>query len=100
MRLSTAAVKCRAAPRLRQNEGRDRLRHHAHRCGSRRQRQLPVVSFDGVETWPSLVAANAAGELRFGLDADAVRHEPGWAVLRSFKHLLKNAGPQAEVSLG
>jgi molecular chaperone DnaK len=59
----------------------------------------PVVSFDGVETWPSLVAGNAAGELRFGLDAAAVRHEPGWSVLRSFKHLLNNAGPRTEVSL-
>jgi len=31
----------------------------------------PVVSFDGMDTWPSIVAANAAGELRFGLDAAA-----------------------------
>ena len=60
----------------------------------------PVVSFDGVDTWPSLVAANADGELRFGLDAAAVRHEPGWAVLRSFKHLLNDAGPRTEVRLG
>jgi molecular chaperone DnaK len=44
----------------------------------------PVVSFDGVDTWPSLIAANDVGELRFGLDAAAARHEPGWAVLRSF----------------
>src|SRR4029077_12298897 len=29
---------------------------------------FPVVSFDGIDTWPSIVAANAAGELRFGLD--------------------------------
>ena len=60
----------------------------------------PVVSFDGVDTWPSLVAANAAGELRFGLDAAAVRHEPGWSVLRSFKRLLNDAGPRTEVDLG
>jgi molecular chaperone DnaK len=60
----------------------------------------PVASFDGVDTWPSLVATNAAGELRFGLDAAAVRREPGWSVLRSFKHLLNNAGPRTEVSLG
>lgn len=59
----------------------------------------PVVSFDGVDTWPSLIAANAAGELRFGLDAAAVRHESGWSVLRSFKRLLTEAGPQTEVSL-
>jgi molecular chaperone DnaK (HSP70) len=60
----------------------------------------PVVSFDGVDTWPSLVAANAAGDLRFGLDAAAVRHDAEWSVLRSFKHLFNNAGPQSEVTLG
>jgi molecular chaperone DnaK len=60
----------------------------------------PVVSFDGVDTWPSLIAANAAGDLRFGLDAVAVRRQAEWSVLRSFKHLLSNAGPQTEVALG
>lgn len=59
----------------------------------------PVVSFDGVDAWPSLIAANAAGELRFGADAAAVRHEPGWSVLRSFKRLLNDAGPQTDVTL-
>jgi molecular chaperone DnaK len=59
----------------------------------------PVVSFDGVDAWPSVIAANAAGELRFGLDAAAVRHEPGWSVLRSFKRLLNTAGPGTEVKL-
>jgi molecular chaperone DnaK len=59
----------------------------------------PVVSFDGVDTWPSLIAANAEGELRFGPHAAAVRHEPGWSVLRSFKRLLTEAGPQTEVTL-
>ena len=60
----------------------------------------PVVSFDGMDTWPSIVAANAAGELRFGLDAAAVRQEPGWSVLRSFKRLINDAGPRTEVDLG
>src|SRR5271165_6984504 len=59
----------------------------------------PVVSFDGVDTWPSLIAANDAGELRFGLDAAAARHDPGWAVLRSFKRLLNDAGPRTTVEL-
>ena len=59
----------------------------------------PVVAFDGVDTWPSLIAANPAGELRFGLDAAAVRHDPGWEVLRSFKRLLNDAGPQTRISL-
>ncbi|MBV9088685.1 MAG: Hsp70 family protein [Mycobacteriaceae bacterium] len=59
----------------------------------------PVASFDGDDAWPSVVAANAAGELRFGLDAAAVRHDPGWSVLRSVKRLLHDAGPQTEVVL-
>ncbi|GBG36519.1 hypothetical protein NJB14197_10840 [Mycobacterium montefiorense] len=59
----------------------------------------PVVSFDGVDAWPSLIAANAAGELRFGVDAAAVRHDRHWSVLRSIKRLLNDAGPQTEVTL-
>jgi molecular chaperone DnaK (HSP70) len=59
----------------------------------------PVVSFEGVDAWPSLIAANAAGELRFGAEAAAVRHESDWSVLRSFKRLLNDAGPQTEVTL-
>src|SRR6476659_2654978 len=58
-----------------------------------------VESFDVMYTWPSIVAANSAAELRFGLDAAAVRQEPGWSVLRSFKRLLNDAGPRTEVSL-
>jgi len=60
----------------------------------------PVASCEGVDAWPSVIAANAAGELRFGADAAAVRHEPGWSVLRSFKRLLNDAGPKTEVDLG
>jgi molecular chaperone DnaK len=59
----------------------------------------PTVSFDGVDAWPSVIAANDAGELRFGLDAAAVRHDPAWSVLRSFKRLLGDAGPQTTVQL-
>jgi molecular chaperone DnaK len=59
----------------------------------------PVVSFDGMDAWPSLIAANAAGQLRFGSDAAAVRREPGWSVLRSIKRLLNEAGPQTELNL-
>ena len=59
----------------------------------------PVVSFDGLDTWPSLIAANDAGELRFGLDAAAVRHDPDWSVLRSFKRLLSDGGPRTTVEL-
>src|ERR1700757_1980081 len=59
----------------------------------------PVVSFDGLDALPSIIAANPSGELRFGVDAAAVRHQPGWSVLRSFKRLLTEAGPQTEVNL-
>jgi len=59
----------------------------------------PVVSFDGVDAWPSLVAANTAGKLRFGPAAAAVRHDPDWSVLRSFKRLLNDAGPTTTVDL-
>src|ERR1700761_4236587 len=59
----------------------------------------PVVSFDGADTWPSVIAANEAGELRYGPDAAAVRHDPDWSVLRSFKRLLNDAGPTTTVEL-
>lgn len=61
----------------------------------------PVVAFEGGDAIPSLVTARESdGELRFGADAAAVRHVPGWAVLRSFKRLLNDAGPHTEVELG
>src|SRR6202041_2055228 len=59
----------------------------------------PVVSFDGVDAWPSMIAANEGGELRYGPDAAAVRHHPDWSVLRSFKRLLNDAGPTTTVDL-
>src|ERR1700733_13558133 len=59
----------------------------------------PVVSFDGIETWPSIIAANDAGEVRFGLDAAPVRRGPDWSVLRSFKRLLSDGGPRTTVEL-
>ncbi len=61
----------------------------------------PVVSFDGGDFMPSLVAAHdASGALRWGWDAAAARHEPGWTVLPSLKRLLNDAGPSTEVALG
>ena len=59
----------------------------------------PVLSFDGLDAWPSIIAGNAAGELRFGADAAVARYEPGWSVLRSFKRILNDAGPHTEVHL-
>jgi len=60
---------------------------------------VPVVAFDGEEVVPSLVAGNAKGELLYGRRAAAVRRDPEWALLRSFKRLLAEAGPQTEVLL-
>ncbi len=61
----------------------------------------PVVGFDGAESVPSLVAArHSDGALRFGDEAAALRHQPGWTVLRSFKRLLDEAGLTTEVAIG
>ena len=61
----------------------------------------PVVSFEGGDFVPSLVAAHdPSGALRWGWDAAAARHEPGWTVLPSLKRLLSDAGPSTEVALG
>jgi molecular chaperone DnaK len=61
----------------------------------------PVVSFEGGDFVPSLVAAHdASGTLRWGWDAAEVRHEPGWTVLPSIKRLLSDAGPSTEVAVG
>jgi molecular chaperone DnaK len=59
----------------------------------------PVVSFDGVDSWPSLIAADESGQLLYGPKAAAVRHDPDWSVLRSFKRLLNDAGPTTTVDL-
>jgi molecular chaperone DnaK (HSP70) len=61
----------------------------------------PAVSFDGGDTFPSLVAVNrAGGELRYGHAAEACRAHPAdWLVLRSLKRLLVDAGPQDEIEL-
>lgn len=60
---------------------------------------VPVVSFDGDEVVPSLAAGNAKGELLFGRRAAAVRRDPEWTLLRSFKRLLAEARPSTEVLL-
>ncbi|MEO6325193.1 MAG: Hsp70 family protein [Thermoanaerobaculia bacterium] len=59
----------------------------------------PVIAFDGSDVFPSLVAAHENGELRYGLEAAAVRHLPDWTLLRSFKRLFNDAGPATEVEL-
>jgi molecular chaperone DnaK (HSP70) len=60
----------------------------------------PIVSFEHADFVPSLAAAGGGGTLRFGAQAAAVASEPGWTVLRSFKRLLVDAGPETEVQLG
>jgi molecular chaperone DnaK (HSP70) len=61
----------------------------------------PVVSFEGGDFVPSLVALEeTTGERRYGWEAFAVRHEPGWTVVRSLKRLLDGAGPETEISIG
>jgi molecular chaperone DnaK (HSP70) len=66
----------------------------------------PVVDFvdafgDSIAFIPSVVAERA-GELRFGLDAEAVAEDPSFTVLRSFKRLLSgpNTGPRHTVAVG
>jgi molecular chaperone DnaK (HSP70) len=66
----------------------------------------PVVDFvdafgDSVGFIPSVVAERA-GELRFGLDAEAVAEDPSFTILRSFKRILSGpgAGPRDTVAVG
>ena len=61
----------------------------------------PVVSFDGGDFVPSLVALQErTGERRYGWGAFAVRHEPGWTVIRSLKRTLDAAGPETQIAIG
>ncbi|MGZ5426070.1 MAG: Hsp70 family protein, partial [Thermoanaerobaculia bacterium] len=61
----------------------------------------PVVSFDGGDFVPSFVALQErTGERRYGWGAFAVRHEPGWTVVRSLKRTLDAAGPQTQIAIG
>ena len=61
----------------------------------------PVVSFDGGDFVPSLVALKErTGERRYGWSAFAVRHEPGWTVVRSLKRTLDAAGPETQIAIG
>ncbi len=61
---------------------------------------FPVVSFEGGDFVPSLVAVkDATGETLFGWDAAAVRHASGWTLLPSVKRLLGDAGPATEVEV-
>src|SRR5450759_5186211 len=59
----------------------------------------PVVSFEGGDFVPSLVAVDErTGFSRHGWEAFAVRHEPGGPAMRALKRLLDEAGPATEVA--
>jgi molecular chaperone DnaK (HSP70) len=60
----------------------------------------PVVSFEHADFVPSLAASSEDGTLRFGAQAAIAAREKGWTLLRSFKRLLSDAGPDTEVSFG
>ncbi|MBS1150341.1 MAG: DnaK family protein [Myxococcaceae bacterium] len=61
----------------------------------------PVVAFDGATAIPSVIAVRRAdAALCFGEAAVAVARDPKWALLRSFKRLLADAGPLTEVVVG
>lgn len=64
----------------------------------------PLVTFeadvvDGTDWYPALIAAQG-DRLAFGLRAQAVQHEPGWEVLRSFKRLLCDNAPHSPWKVG
>jgi len=54
----------------------------------------PIVSFEHTDAIPSIVSVDPEGEVHFG------RSEAGWTVLRSFKRLLDEGHPEAEVRIG
>jgi molecular chaperone DnaK len=61
----------------------------------------PVVAFETANSIPSVIAVRRAdGSLRFGHAAVALARDPEWALLRSFKRLLSDAGPLTEVEVG
>src|SRR5215470_16871962 len=60
----------------------------------------PIVSFEHADFVPSLAAVGEDGALRFGSQAAAVAHDARWTVLRSFKRLLNDAGPESEILAG
>lgn len=60
----------------------------------------PVIGFEWGDTFPSVVAvAEADGALRFGPDALAAAEQPGWRLVRSFKRLLGEVGPQSRIEV-
>src|SRR6266852_4529788 len=63
----------------------------------------PLVAFETADTafewFPPLVAVRGS-KFRFGWDAWNAQAEPGWAIIRSLKRYLENAGPETCVAAG
>jgi molecular chaperone DnaK len=61
----------------------------------------PTVGFEWGDALPSLLAVRGTdGAVRFGRDAEEVAGEPSWSLVRSFKRLLRDAGPLTELRIG
>jgi molecular chaperone DnaK (HSP70) len=65
---------------------------------------FPLITFqedhgEGADWYPSLIAVQE-DRFAFGLRAQAVRHDPGWEVLGSFKRLLSDANPDTVWKVG
>src|SRR5262249_55326834 len=61
----------------------------------------PVVSFECGEAVPSEAAVgHGDGRVLYGAEAAAVADDPGFAMVRSFKRLLTEAGPLTEIAAG
>ena len=54
----------------------------------------PIVSFEHRDVIASVISISPRGEIRYG------HAEPGWHVLRSFKRLLNDARPDAQICAG
>lgn len=64
----------------------------------------PLASFDGPDNtsadwFPSLVAIRGR-ERRYGWDAWQAQVDDSWALIRSIKRLLEDAGPQTQIEVG
>jgi len=61
----------------------------------------PVVAFEWGDAFPATIAiAEESGEVLHGMEAEAAADRPGWRVLRSFKRMLRAAGPEHEIRIG
>ncbi len=58
----------------------------------------PTVGFEWGDAFPSVIAVRAHdGVVRYGQEAEEVAGDPGFALIRSFKRLVQDAGPMTEL---